>query len=75
VFFSVNGTRLLLGHNVAEPTVAQYMVRPTFSDALATVRRLLWSETISQTPSQHEASEKLPRQLKRIMLDRLSLAA
>jgi hypothetical protein len=51
------------------------MVRPTSSDALATVRRLLWSETISQTPSQHEASEKLPRQLKRIMLDRLSLAA
>ena len=48
---------------------------PTFSDALATVRRLLWSETIFETSSQHDAFEKLPRQLRRILLDRLSLAA
>jgi len=48
---------------------------PTFSDAIATVRRLLWSETIFETPSQHDAFEKLPRHLKRILLDRLSLAA
>jgi hypothetical protein len=48
---------------------------PTFSDALATVRRLLWAETISETPSQHETLEKLPRQLRRILQDRLSLAA
>jgi hypothetical protein len=48
---------------------------PTFSDAIATVRRLLWSETIFETPSQHEAFEKLPRHLRRILLDRLSLAA
>jgi len=48
---------------------------PTFSDALAAVRRLLWSETIFETLPQHEAFEKLPRQLRRILLDRLSLAA
>ena len=48
---------------------------PTFADAIATVRRLLWSETIFETSSQHEAFEKLPRQLRRILLDRLSLAA
>ena len=48
---------------------------PTFSDALATVRRLLWSETIFETSSQHEAFEKLPRHLKRVLLDHLSLAA
>jgi hypothetical protein len=48
---------------------------PTFSDAIATVRRLLWSETIFETTSQHDAFQKLPRQLRRILLDRLSLAA
>jgi len=48
---------------------------PTFADAIAAVRRLFWSETIFETPSQHDALEKLPRQLRRILLDRLSLAA
>jgi hypothetical protein len=48
---------------------------PTFADALATVRRLLWSKTIFETPSQHDAFEKLPRPLRRMLLDRLSLAA
>ena len=48
---------------------------PTFADALATVRRLLWSQTIFETPSHHDAFEKLPRALRRILLDRLSLAA
>lgn len=48
---------------------------PTFSDALAAVRRLFWSETVFETSSQHEAFEKLPRQLRRLLLDRLSLAA
>jgi hypothetical protein len=48
---------------------------PTFSDAMATVRRLLWSETIFETPSQKETFQKLPSQLRRILLDRLSLAA
>jgi hypothetical protein len=48
---------------------------PTFSDAIATVRQMLWSKTIFETPSQHEAFQKLPRQMRRILLDRLSLAA
>ena len=48
---------------------------PTFSDAIAAVRRLLWSETIFETPSRHDAFEKLPRQLRALLLDRLSLAA
>jgi hypothetical protein len=48
---------------------------PTFSDALSTVRRLLWAETIFETPSQHEAFEKLPRPFRRMLLDRLSAAA
>lgn len=48
---------------------------PTFSDAIATVRRLLWSETIFVTPSEHDALKILPRHLRRILLDRLSLAA
>jgi len=49
--------------------------QPTFADAIGTVRRLLWSETIFATSSQHETFEKLPRQLRRILLDRLSTAA
>ena len=48
---------------------------PTFSDAIATVRRLLWSETIFGTPSEHDALKILPRHLRRVLLDRLSLAA
>lgn len=47
---------------------------PTFSDAMATVRRLFWSQTIFEKSSQHEAFQKLPRQLRLIVLDRLSLA-
>jgi hypothetical protein len=48
---------------------------PTFSDAIAAVRRLLWAETIFQTPSQHDALQKLPRPFRRMLLDRLSAAA
>lgn len=48
---------------------------PAFSDAIATVRRLFWTETVFHTPSQHDAFEKLPRQLRQILLDHLSLAA
>jgi len=48
---------------------------PTFSDAIATVRRLFWSETIFETPSHRDAFTKLPPRLKRLLLDRLSQAA
>jgi hypothetical protein len=47
----------------------------TFADAMASVRRLLWSETIFATPSQHDAFEKLPGRLRRLLLDRISQAA
>jgi hypothetical protein len=64
-------------HHAIRPRRTRWYAKtePTFSDALATVRRLLWSETIFETPPQHEAFEKLPRRLRQILLDRLSLAA
>ena len=64
-------------HHSIRPRCTTWYVKaePTFSDAIAAVRRLLWAETVFETPSQHEAFQKLPRQLKRIMLDRLSFAA
>jgi hypothetical protein len=64
-------------HHSIRPRCTRWYAKtePTFSDAIAAVRRLLWSETIFETPSQHEAFEKLPRQLRRILLDRLSLVA
>jgi len=64
-------------HHSLRPQRTPWYVKaePTFSDAIATVRGLLWSETIFETPSQHDAFEKLPRQLRRILLDRLSMAA
>ena len=48
---------------------------PTFSDAITTVRRLLWAETIFETSSKHDVFKKLPRHVRRILLDRLSMAA
>jgi len=63
-------------HPVRPQCTAWYHKRePAFSDAIGTVRRLFWRETIFHTPSQHDAFEKLPRQLRRILLDHLSLAA
>ena len=49
--------------------------QPTFSDAITTVRRLLWTETIFETSSKHDALKKLPRYVRRILLDRLGAAA
>jgi hypothetical protein len=48
---------------------------PTFSDALATVRRLLWSEMLFAGSSHSKALTKLPRRLKNVLLDCLSQAA
>jgi hypothetical protein len=64
-------------HHPARPRCTSWYTKaePTFSDAIATVRRLLWSETIFETPSQHDVFEKLPRHFRRMLLDRLSLAA
>jgi len=48
---------------------------PTFSDALATVGRLFWSETIFETRWHHDAFRKLPRRMKHLLLECLSQAA
>lgn len=47
----------------------------TFCDAITTVRRLFWSETVFETPSHHEAFSKMPPKLKNLLLDFLSQAA
>lgn len=62
-------------HPIRLPSIRWYTkTQPTFSDTMATVRRLFWSETIFETSSQHQAFQKLPRRLRLIVLDRLSLA-
>jgi hypothetical protein len=48
---------------------------PTFSDALATVRWLVWRELLFQHPRFHNPVQKLPDKLKNFLLDRLSGAA
>jgi hypothetical protein len=48
---------------------------PTFSDAIATVRRLFWQETIFEEASYHNPFKKLPPKLKTLLLDYLSQAA
>jgi hypothetical protein len=47
----------------------------TFADAIASVRRLLWQRTVFQGSVQHGALEKLPTQLREMLLDQLSRAA
>lgn len=46
----------------------------TFSDALAAVRRLWWNEVLTRPP-QHKGVLKLPRPLRRTLLDQLCRAA
>ncbi len=48
---------------------------PTFSDAIAMVRRLLWQEILLQQPSYRNAFQKLPPKIRAWLLDRLSQAA
>jgi len=48
---------------------------PTFSDALATVRRLFWRETILKRPAHHATFAKLPPQVRDLVLDSLASAA
>jgi hypothetical protein len=47
----------------------------TFSDAITTVRRLFWSRTVFEKPSDHDAFAKLPRRLRDLLLDQLCRAA
>jgi len=48
---------------------------PIFSDAIATVRRLFWLETILRRPAHRAAFAKLPPQVRDLVLDGLTLAA
>ena len=48
---------------------------PTFADAVATVRRLLWSETVLKDADRHGAFQKLPSKLRETLLDQLTRAA
>jgi len=52
-----------------------HKTEPTFSDAIAEVRRLFWTETIFKGSSQHDAFTKLPPELTRMLLDCLCRAA
>ena len=47
----------------------------TFADAIGTVRRLFWSQTVFEKPSDHDAFNKLPSRLRNLLLDQLSRAA
>jgi len=63
-------------HRIRLRTTIWYAkTEPTFSDAIATVRRLFWAQSVFQHPCHHDAFEKLPRRLKDLLLDRLSQAA
>jgi len=48
---------------------------PTFSDAIATVRRLFWQKTIFEKASYHKGFKKLSPKLRNLLLDYLSQAA
>ena len=48
---------------------------PTFSDVIATVRRLFWQQTLFQQPLYREGFQKLSSRFRNWMLDQLSQAA
>jgi len=48
---------------------------PTFADAVASVRRLLWSQTVLKQADRHKAFQKLPPHLRDVLLDQLTRAA
>jgi hypothetical protein len=63
-------------HRIAVRSTEWYAkTEPTFSDALATVRRLFWEKTIFEKASFHKGFNKLPPKLRNLLLDYLSLAA
>jgi len=47
----------------------------TFSDALSSVRRLLWEQTVFSEADQHDALKKLPRKLREMLLNQVTRAA
>ena len=57
------------------PTPWHRKAQPTFSDAVASVRRLLWSQTVLEQADRHGAFQKLPPGLRDTLLDQLTRAA
>ena len=52
-------------HRIRLRTTSWYAkTEPTFSDAIATVRRLFWAQSVFQQPWHHDAFGKLPRRLR-----------
>jgi len=63
-------------HRIRLRTTSWYAkTEPTFSDAITTVRRLFWTQSVFQQPCYQDAFEKLPRRLRNLLLDRLTQAA
>ena len=63
-------------HRIAVRSTEWYAKsEPTFSDAIATVRRLFWEKTIFEKASYHKGFNKLPPKLRNLLLDYLSQAA
>jgi hypothetical protein len=66
----------LRSRRVAVASTSWYTKRePTFSDAIASVRRLLWSETLLKQAWHTEGLSKLPPRWRHVLLDCLSRAA
>jgi hypothetical protein len=57
------------------PTAWYAKTQVSFADAIATVRGLLWSQTVFQQVDQHGTFQKLPAKLQRMLIQRLSHAA
>jgi hypothetical protein len=64
------------GHPIKVRSTQWYSkAEPTFSDAIATVRRLFWQNTIFEEASYHKGFQKLPPKLRNMLLQYLSQAA
>ncbi len=64
------------GRTPKPPTYPWYAkAEITFSDALATVRRLFWAETVFSEALPHGDLNKLPPKLREMLFDHLATAA
>lgn len=64
------------GRGEAPPaTPWRHKAEPTFADAVASVRRLLWSQTVLERADRHGTFQKLPPRLRETLLDQLTRAA
>jgi hypothetical protein len=62
------------GKGVRPPSTPWYhKAKVSFGDAMALVRRICWAEVLKQSPK-HKGATKLPRPLRRLLLDQLSRA-